>query len=434
MIKQRDVFKVPDGEYNADRGLYLLVKNNGAARSWIFATKVQGKRYRRGIGSAKLLTLAQAKAAAETLRVQLRTPFVMAPSLDHLGAVSSALALHHQKRPEQQNTVAVPLFKDCYLDVIERIAKRSRWKDVEANKKTWRSRFNTYVLPTLGDKKVSSIRTNDIVDLLNPIWETKNPTAVEIREFLFKVFKQLTKLGYYPKDLTNPAEWEDNLDDELAPTDKVHTTQHCIAPTVEELRNAIPKLLSIDSPAGYAIVFGILTACRQHEFLEIKTNEFDFKKKIWVMPQIRRKDKKKEDFIVPLSKQAIDLLRRYQKFLPKWIKQREERATSKGKQFMPPPVSSFFPGLTNGVEFISHPTPSAKLSQACGRKVDMHGCRSTFSDWCAENQKDRETAEKALMHETGNRVERIYKRTALLEQRRTLMQEWADALFTSSAS
>lgn len=109
MIKQRDVFKVADGEYNADKGLYLLVKNNGAARSWIFAAKVQGKRYRRGIGSAKLLTLAQAKATAETLRAQLRTPFAVAPSLDHLGAVSSALALRHQSSRSSSPTRNAPV-------------------------------------------------------------------------------------------------------------------------------------------------------------------------------------------------------------------------------------------------------------------------------------------------------------------------------------
>ncbi len=62
------------------------------------------------------------------------------------------------------------------------------------------------------------------------------------------------------------------------------------------------------------------------------------------------------------------------------------------------------------------------------RDFGMHGFRSTFRDWAAENGIDQVLAEKSLMHATGNEVEQAYQRSDLLEQRRTVMQAWADTI------
>ena len=56
----------------------------------------------------------------------------------------------------------------------------------------------------------------------------------------------------------------------------------------------------------------------------------------------------------------------------------------------------------------------------------VHGFRSTFRDWCSERaHADREVAEAALSHATGNEVERAYARSDLFERRRALMDAWA---------
>jgi hypothetical protein len=59
-------------------------------------------------------------------------------------------------------------------------------------------------------------------------------------------------------------------------------------------------------------------------------------------------------------------------------------------------------------------------------RASPHGFRSTFRDWCGDNGKPREHAERALAHKFGSAVEAAYARSALLEQRRPLMQAWAD--------
>ena len=56
-----------------------------------------------------------------------------------------------------------------------------------------------------------------------------------------------------------------------------------------------------------------------------------------------------------------------------------------------------------------------------------HGFRSSFRTWCAEaTDTPREIAETALAHISGSAVELAYRRTDYLEQRRVLMERWAD--------
>lgn len=56
----------------------------------------------------------------------------------------------------------------------------------------------------------------------------------------------------------------------------------------------------------------------------------------------------------------------------------------------------------------------------------VHGFRSTFRDWCSEDaHAEREVAEAALSHATGNAVERAYARSDLFDRRRELMDQWA---------
>ncbi|HHZ7690283.1 TPA: tyrosine-type recombinase/integrase, partial [Morganella morganii] len=65
-------------------------------------------------------------------------------------------------------------------------------------------------------------------------------------------------------------------------------------------------------------------------------------------------------------------------------------------------------------------------SDSRGRTATAHGFRSTFRDWCSEHGVPRDLAERALAHTVKNKVEAAYHRTDLLQQRRPVMQQWAD--------
>jgi integrase len=59
------------------------------------------------------------------------------------------------------------------------------------------------------------------------------------------------------------------------------------------------------------------------------------------------------------------------------------------------------------------------------RQITIHGFRSSFRDWCAEQTNcQREVCEMALAHNVGNAVERAYQRSKLFEKRAELMRDW----------
>ena len=63
-----------------------------------------------------------------------------------------------------------------------------------------------------------------------------------------------------------------------------------------------------------------------------------------------------------------------------------------------------------------------------------HGFRSSFRDWCAEaTGTPREVAEAALAHTHGSKTERAYRRTDFLDERRRLMERWADFVIGRTA-
>ena len=88
------------------------------------------------------------------------------------------------------------------------------------------------------------------------------------------------------------------------------------------------------------------------------------------------------------------------------------------------------PGTAQGADRASGPQP---LQMALGYTV--HGFRSSFMDWVAEVHPDRlMAAERALDHEIGNRVQRAYLRTNLLDQRRELAELWTAFLTHQNSS
>ena len=65
-------------------------------------------------------------------------------------------------------------------------------------------------------------------------------------------------------------------------------------------------------------------------------------------------------------------------------------------------------------------------SDVPGRTATAHGFTSSFSDWASENQYPRDLAERTLAHTIRNATQAAYHRTDLLDQRREMMQAWAD--------
>lgn len=179
----------------------------------------------------------------------------------------------------------------------------------------------------------------------------------------------------------------------------------------------IKKLCFLENSVGRdALKLTVLTAVRSNETRFATWGEFDLEAAIWSIPGSRMK--MKQPHVVPLSPPVLALMRRL----------RDERFALDGKL---DPAELVFPGFRG--KSISDVTMMKAIRDMKITGVTVHGFRSSFTDWTAE-QTDfpKEVADKALAHRVPNAVEAAYRRTDFFEKRRALMREWA--AFVMSAS
>ena len=383
-VTAKNIFKLPNGKHSVAPNLILVVR--GPSRSFVFRYMVAGKRKEKSLGSASKLTITQAKDMAERFRVGLT---------DGVAPVTPKEELKAEIKAQEE-----PTFEKYAIATIEKIASVRMWKNAK-HRAQWFSTVQTYAIPVIGKKKLSEIKKSDILAVLQPLWTTKNETASRLRGRLENILSYAVSDGLID---FNPALWRGNLDRELPPPSKVQVVEHHEAMPLEDLQKNIGKLFPATNRTRQAILFTILTASRVGESVPARWEEIDWENKIWSVPPERRKDQKPYPHRVPLSDQAIELLKSIE---------------PKGEEIF------CFSAENLGSRY----SLSNLLKRMTGTNATMHGFRSTFRDWCAENGIADVVAEKCLMHTTGNAVVQAYQRSDLLEQRRSVMQAWADTVF-----
>ena len=148
----------------------------------------------------------------------------------------------------------------------------------------------------------------------------------------------------------------------------------------------------------------VLTAARSGEVRLATWDEMDLDAAVWTIPAARMKAKR--DHRVPLSGRALAILH-------------DARRRSDG--------SSLVFRSPRGKP-LSDMTLS-KLIKELGIAAVLHGFRSSFRDWAAEQTNTpREVVEAALAHTVRNPTEAAYARSDLFERRRRLMDDWASAI------
>ena len=364
--------KLSDGWYSDGNGLYFRVLNN--ERYWVFRKMVNGKRLTESLGKFPDISLKVARKEAIKKQYSCLTKGIK-PRIT---------------------------FENFYEEAIRSLNDVRKWKSSRRLPNTL-SQFKTYVVPYLGHKAVNEITVDDIHETLKPIWGVKHETAKAILSTLKLLFGYAQQKGYRDSS-DNPAVWDGKLSVLLPPTGKIYTKKHRAAPIISEVPGMVANWYSLSDIRLKCAIFGLLTACRAQEFILARWDEIDFEKAVFTVPPERRKDGKKIPFCVPLAHQAIDLLNSIQRNSDLVFKDQADVITS--------------------TWLLTH-------LRKIGYEYTLHGMRSTFSDWCAENGKDPILREKSLCHATDNAVGQAYQRSDLLEQRRPLMQEWADYCFSA---
>jgi integrase len=173
------------------------------------------------------------------------------------------------------------------------------------------------------------------------------------------------------------------------------------------------KLAATDTMGRLALRFTILTAARSGETRGATWGEIDLDKGIWTVPADRMKAGRVH--VVPLSAAALAVL-----------------ATAKGDRKEVGAAEFVFPGNLN--KRLSDMTLTKALKAATAQPATVHGFRSSFRDWAAEEQIGVSDAivEAALAHTNPNKVEAAYRRTNYFDQRKELMEAWSKRLIPTT--
>ena len=361
----------PDGG-----GLYLKVSLNprtGAIRrSWIFRFEHDGRERFMGLGSLNDVTLAEARERATAARKMHRD------GQDPIAARESARTA---QRLEATRAMTFAQCAEAYIDT-----HKAGWRSTR-HLNQWNESLRLYIAPVIGALPVQQIDVALVMKTLQPIWRERTVTAARVRQRIEAVLDWATASGFRTGD--NPARWKGHLENLLAHTDKIQKVKHLAAMPYSEVGAFITELRARPGLAARALEFTILTATRSNEALGARWSEIDFAAGVWTIPAERTKGQREHR--VPLAPRALEILRG-----------------------LPRDGDRVFP-LGRTAMWLESPDG-----------VTVHGFRSSFRDWCAEQTNfPREVAEAALGHIVGDSTERAYRRGDVLEKRRRLMEAWA---------
>ncbi|WP_454884960.1 tyrosine-type recombinase/integrase [Sphingomonas oryzagri] len=360
------------GKYADGGGLCLIISANGLKR-WSYIYTRHRRRFELGLGTARDVTLAAARAKAAEYR--------------------EALAADKDPRSVKRSAERRVTFGDYAKEYLELMSPT--WRNPK-HVQQWVMTVTKYAAP-LHKRLLHEITTEDVVRVLRPRWLVTPETADRLRGRIEKILDSAKAMDL--RDGDNPARWRGHLDQILPPRRKLGRGHHA-ALAFDKLPSFMDDLRRRDWGAARALEFVILTAARTKEVVGARWSEFDLGERVWTVPASRMKAGRSHR--VPLSAQAISILEQIEP------KDGEAPVFTEGRYGKP---------LSN----MAMPMILRRL----GKPVTVHGFRSTFRDWAAETTNfPNEVCEMALAHAIQGKSEAAYRRGDLFLKRRGLMEQW----------
>ena len=373
-------------------GLRLLSSHSNGHGKWQFrfVSPETGKRRDMGLGTYPDKSIAAARRDATAARERLAS-----------GADPIEERKRVQRADETRTMVEIMTFKVAAYQVFDNL--KPSWKNPK-HCSQWINTLETYVFPTIGSRPVAELKPSDFADALKPIWLSKPETASRVKQRCHAVMKWCWGQELVPG---NPVDIVDTLLPKQKST-RVRVQHHPSMPWKDIPVFMRDKVLGGNDVTRALLEFVILTAARSGEARAMTWGEVDRDIGIWTVPASRMKAGVPHR--VPLSTRALEVL----------TKQREKAAHA--DLVFPSPRGLVLTDMAL-TKFLRH---HKTTSDVAGRVATAHGFRSSFRDWASESGYQRDLAERALAHTIKNQAEAAYHRTDLLEQRRPMMEAWAD--------
>lgn len=384
---QAKPYKLADGG-----GLHLLVKPNGG-RYWRMKYRYGGKEKLLSFGTYPDITLADARTKREAARK----------------------LLNNDTDPGEHKKEAKRLAEEKAAQTFEKLAREwhtnrlPTWR--ESTAKDTLHRLELDIFPQIGAMPIADIKHRHMIAALRKI-ESRGAAEVahRLKATCARVFSYANQQGIENK---NPAA---DLKDVLAPV----KGGHFAAITADELPAFLAAMNKNDArlfkPTRIALRLMMLLFLRTSELLETPWSEIDLEAGEWVVPWQRMKRGKlrvnpdKTDHHVCLSSQALELLR-------------ELHALTGGGKYLFPNQRDHEKPMSNGAILM------ALRRLGYQGRMTGHGFRSLAMSTIKERLGYRhETVDRQLAHAQKDKVASAYDRAKFLDERKKMMQEWADYL------
>ena len=368
---------VAPGLYEDGAGLRFVIDPD-SRRSWALRLTIGGKRTTRRLGAYPGTSLEEARREAEVLR--------------------KGAKIGVDTRAEAKRAVGIGVtFREMFEITYQQ--RQARITNSKAGAQ-WKSTLAKYAFPSIGDRPVAAIETREVIDLLMPIWFSKPETGKRVLQRMAAVFETAIIRGV--RERASPT---------IGIAAHLGTGHRKVEHQASMPWREVPKFvkfLRTPSPRRHpvtALAFEllILTAGRSGEVRGATWTEIVDGGATWTIPGIRMKGR--VEHRVPLPVRCRELLGEARKF------------SADSHLIFPSPRTGT--ALSDMV--------FTKLLRDQGMAVTAHGFRSSFKEWCATVAKvPDEVSEAALAHADTNRVRAAYLRTDLFDERRPLMEAWAE--------
>ena len=353
------------GTYQDGDGLVLRVDKRGGAY-WVLRLQRDGKRQDIGLGSAKQMTLAEARQKATVLRKAVKVDHrdVLAEKKDDAAAKVTFRAAATQYHSENE----------------------AGWKSA-VYARQWLASLENYAFKKLGDMPTGSISSADIIAVLTPIWQEIPDTARQVRNRICAVLDYSHAKGWRSREAPSG---NGSLKAGRGLPRQVKARENRKAMPYVALPGFLTALRRKPSFGRLALELLILTGVRSQEVRLATWSEFDLESRLWTIPAEHMKRSKAH--IVPLSDEALAVL-------------------GKADALRMSESDVVFPGVAG--KPMSDMT-LLKMLRDMSEPYHVHGFRSSFTDWAANEGIPDAVVEAALAHKTPDAVQAAYRRTTYL--------------------
>ncbi len=367
------------------RGLFLIVTPAGG-KWWRFRYSFNRKEKLLALGTYPDVSLASARQRRDEARTLLSSGIDPGEQRKAAKAARDGLAA---------NTFEA-IGREWYAKIAPSLADTTKVKIIR--------RLEVDAFPVIGHRPIAGLGAADLIRVIERIEQRGSvDIARRVHNYIGRVFRYAVGRGLTTRDPSRDIE----LKDILPPANVRH---HASVTDPKEVGGLLRAIEGFTGALGTrcAMRLAALVFVRPGELRHAEWTEFDFDKAEWRIPAAKMK--MKEQHIVPLSSQAVAILREIQSL------------TGRGRYV--------FPSERGGGRPMSENTVNAALRRLGYAKNEMtgHGFRSMASTLLHELGLPHAVIERQLAHGERNKVSAAYNFAEHLPERRKMMQQWADYL------